>query len=228
MAKLRIGSSVRHIVLVEGTHDKDFVEKMLLEHGLATEVLALGGKTQLGDTLKILVRDAAFSNFESLVVLRDADSILTHDRIPIEQPSELATRSAAMRSLDSVRACLLNAGLSAPSAHGQVTDAAPRIGVFIFPDGRADGMLESLCREALRDNKVTPCVDAFFDCVAQLADKLKFSPKAWTHAFIAVQEDPDLHLGKAARKGYLPLKHDAFADLVKFLRSAHQVTLDNE
>lgn len=37
------------------------------------------------------------------------------------------------------RACLLNAGLSAPSAHGQVTDAAPRIGVFIFPDGRADG-----------------------------------------------------------------------------------------
>ena len=226
MLKVKIQSGVRHIVLVEGTHDKDFVDQLLSEHGVMSstiEILPLGGKTVLGSHLRVLVKDPAFFDISSLVVLRDADSIVPDANATPEQLVEQATRSAPLRSLDSVKSCLSNAGLSVPSKHAEMTGSSPRVGVYIFPDGQSDGMLESLCRKALQDHAATPCIDAFFDCMSQLHDGVEFSPKAWTHAFISVQDDPDIHLGTAAKKGYLPLKHEAFADLIQFFRNAHRI-----
>lgn len=231
MSKSKIESGIRHIILVEGTHDKDFVDQLLLEHHLASaqvQVLPLGGKTILGSSLRILVNDPAFSEVQSLVILRDADSIVPDANATAEQLEQQATRTAAVRSLASVKSSLLNARLNVPSAHAEITQSSPRIGIYIFPDGQADGMLESLCRDALQGHADTPCIDAFFDCVLKLRSTAKFSPKAWTHAFIAVQDDPDLHLGKAAKKGYLPLTNPVFERLIQFIRTALHSDQNNE
>ena len=81
-------------------------------------------------------------------------------------------------------------------------------------------MEDPLCRDALVDHPDTACINNFFACVTANRGTREFSPKAWTHAFISIQEDPDLHIGKAAKKGYLPLDHPAFSGLVNFLRNA--------
>ncbi len=82
-----------------------------------------------------------------------------------------------------------------------------------MPDGVADGMLESLCRFAVNEAPSAHCVDTLFQCVGTQS----ISPKAWTHAFIAIQADPDLHFGKAATKGYWNLQHAVFDDIMKFI-----------
>ena len=156
------------------------------------------------------------------MILRDADSIVPDNDEGTESPDQQVTRSAALRSMDSVKSSLRNASLSVPIRHAEFTGESPRVGVFIFPDGQTDGMLESLCREALHDHKDAQCIDAFFECVSENRMDVQFSPKAWTHAFISIQDDPDLHLGKAAKKGYLPLQSDAFGNLIQFFRTAHQ------
>ena len=56
MAKIKIENDVRHIVIVEGTHDKDFLEQLLADNGLSSasiQVLPLGGKSVLGNNLKL-------------------------------------------------------------------------------------------------------------------------------------------------------------------------------
>jgi|GEM_PF-871391 len=230
MAKTRIEANVQHIIIVEGTHDQDFLEQLLRDNGLSSasiQVLPLGGKTVLGSNLKLLVKDPAFPNIQSLMILRDADSIVPDRHEETESPNQQVARSAALRSMDSVRSSLSNAGLSVPIRHAEFTAATPRVGVFIFPDGQADGMLESLCREALGDHEDATCIDAFFLCVSEKRSDVQFSPKAWTHAYISVQEDPDLHLGKAAKKGYLPLQSDTFGNLVQFFRTVLSVGAQN-
>lgn len=219
----KIRDQDRVIILVEGTHDKDFIEKILDVHGIRhayINVMPKGGKTELGRNLKVLKLDPQFPKIERLIVLRDADSVLPTEPNAGNRSSDQTSIPAAQRSLDSVRGHLGNAKLAVPALHGEIADGSPKVGCFIFPDGKADGMLESLCREALIAHTDTPCIESFFACVTTNRGASEFSPKAWTHAFISIQEDPDVHLGKAAKKGYLPLDHPAFSGLVDFLRNA--------
>ena len=39
------------------------------------------------------------------------------------------------------------------------------------------------------------------------------------HAFLASREDPELRLGEAAQRGYLPWENAAFHQLIEFVRS---------
>ena len=41
MSKIKIQSGVRHIILVEGTHDKDFVDQLLSEHGAMSSTVEI-------------------------------------------------------------------------------------------------------------------------------------------------------------------------------------------
>ena len=219
----KIRDEDRVIILVEGTHDKDFIGKILEVHGFRhpyINVMPKGGKTELERNLKVLVRDPRFQQIERLIVLRDADSLLPSEGGAALAGSDQTTLPAAQRSFDSVRGHLQNARLAAPDSHGELVDGSPRVGCFIFPDGKSDGMLESLCRDSLIDHTDSVCINSLFECVKAHRGAVSFSPKAWTHAFISIQDDPDLHLGKAAKKGYLPLSPPAFSKLVDFLQRA--------
>ena len=175
--------------------------------------MPIGGKTLFKQNLLNLMNDPQWSNVDTLGIVRDADSLLEND------PNIVDTLTAATRSFQSICDTLKHVRLVPPDKHGVWSRGSPKIGVYIVPDGDSDGMLETLCRQSVTSRHESICVDALFQC---LNNRKEFSPKAWTHAYIATQKDPDLHMGKAAKKGYWNLLDSCFDHLVEFLRSLQQ------
>jgi len=196
------------ILIVEGTHEDQFVGEALANHLHIADiqVLSIGGKTLLGSNLQALVNDPAFPNVTAVAVVRDAD--LT---------DAASGTTAANAALDAVRGALANAGLAAPPAHGVFCPGPPKTGIFIMPDGVADGALETLCVTALSTKPEYACITAFFQCMAAHGFQPKQIDKARVHAWLASRPEPDRHIGSAARAGYWDWVNTAFDGLWNFL-----------
>ena len=190
------------LLLVEG-RDEELVLGALLRHlGIHdVQVQNYGGKNRLGYFLVSLTGEPNFDQIQSLGIVRDADD-------------------NAHSALESVQSGLRNVGLPIPQTFLSPAGNGPTVSVFIMPDNDGPGALERLCLNAWAEDPAMPCVDAFMQCVQDNADKPPVAAdKARLHAFLASREDPDLRLGLAAQRGYLPWHRPAFAALSTFLRN---------
>lgn len=195
------------LLIVEGKDEQNFFEAALASHlGIADiQVMGMGGKTKLRAFLRTLVGDVAFPNVTCLGIVRDAD---------VTQPQGAV--SAADSAFQSVCSSMAAAQLSVPVAHAAFHTGPPRVGVFIMPNGTDDGMLETLCMEAVTAGPEYHCVTEYFACLAnhQVAANLD---KARAHAWLASRPAPDLRVGEAALKGYWPFGDSAFTSLWDFV-----------
>ena len=190
------------LLLVEG-RDEELVLGALLRHlGICdVQVQNYGGKNRLGYFLTTVTGEPNFDQIQSLGIVRDADD-------------------NAHSALESVQSSLQNVGLSVPETFLDPAGNAPAVSVFIMPDNSGPGALERLCLNAWAGDPAMPCVDAFMQCVQDNVDMTPVAvDKARLHAFLASRETPDLRLGLAAQRGYLPWHHPAFAALSTFLRN---------
>lgn len=207
------------LLLGEGKDEVAFFEAMLKYLGKDdTQVLDYGGKSKLKQILGQLPLDPKWPDVETLLITRDADF-----------PKEGDVRPAARLAWDEVTGALQSAKLPVPRTHGELTAVAegsvrdaPRLGVFLLPDGVRDGMLEDLCLAAVADDPVAPCFDAYFQCLAEkgVAPPPNLLPKARAHAYLASRPVPDKRVGEAAMAGYWPWDAPAFAHLLAFVKSA--------
>lgn len=191
------------LLLVEGGSDRQFFEALLgnLSPARFVQVESIGGKYGLRGFLRLLQNSPDYSKVESLGITRDADE---------------SSRTA----FQSVRDVLTSAGLDAPTEPNMPTRGKPRVSVFILPDCKSRGMLETLCLSAVADDAAMACVDAYFKCLEDSAKLLPKSPdKARAHAFLASRERPELRVGEAAEAGHWPLESPVFAPLKSFLRA---------
>ena len=188
-------------LLVEGRDAEVLFRALLSAQGLTgIQVQDFGSITELRGFLKALVRAPGFAEVVTLGVVRDAE-----------------TDAAA--AYQSVCGALAHAGLPTPGAPGP-SGAAPRVAVFILPDGTAPGMLETVCLESVTGDPATPCLEPFFECVRQQGGALPGNMvKARLHAFLATRPKPDLLLGQAAHAGYWPWASPAFERIKQFLAS---------
>jgi len=99
------------------------------------------------------------------------------------------------------------------------------VGVFVMPDGVANGALEDLCLQAVADatgEGELACIQDFLDCVASRGS-VAWSPpnrvKAQLNAWLASRPDPTRRLGQAVAAGVLQPASPAFAPLRAFLTS---------
>ncbi len=198
------------LLIVEGRDDQLCFEAALRDHlGLTDiQVVPIGGKTLLTRNLMGLIADPDFATVGSLAVVRDAD----------ETSPDLAM-PAAGQSFQSVCGSLRHANLSSPGAHGQFAEGAPRVGVFIVPNGTDDGMLETLFVHSVSTRPEFTCVDAYFQCLLTHQIAPRNLHKARAHAWLASRPEPDKRVGEAAQAGYWPWNSRAFDDLWAFLRS---------
>lgn len=207
------------LLLGEGKDEVEFFEALLKHLGKTdTQALGYGGKPQLKGFLKALILDPAWPEVESLLITRDADF-----------PREGTTVAAARSTWLSVTDLLRSLDLPAPTVHGELTAgadssvaAALRVGVFILPDGKRDGMLEDLCLDASAEDPAMPCLEAYFRCLEAtgVTPPRNLMPKARAHAYLASRPAPDRRVGEAALKGYWPWGATAFAPLLAFVRDA--------
>jgi hypothetical protein len=77
-------------------------------------------------------------------------------------------------------------------------------------------MLEDVCLKAVAADRASACVAQYFQCLAGvgMVPAQNDRAKAWMHAFLASRPAPDVRLGEAAAKGYLPFGDAAFAPIV--------------
>jgi len=205
----RIEITKRKLLIVEGRDEENFFNALFRDHLCRddVQVLPIGGKTRIHDNLQALILDPRFSDVEALIVVRDADVGAPGSDTP-------AFRSA----WESVCLALRNAAIPVPTAHATFSTETPRTGVFIMPDGHSDGMLESLCLAAVRNQPEYACVVGYFECLAKHDVRPGHLDKARAHAFLSSRPEPDRRVGEAAQAGYWPWESQAFSQLIEFLR----------
>ena len=192
------------LLIAEGKDDEQFFNAMLRQLGLdEIQVLGIGGKTRLEGQLKALKLDPAWRQVSSIGIVRDAD----------DDPD------AAFRSVCSA---LKGAKLPVPSKALAPMVGPPTVQVMIIPSLRKEGALEDLCLESSADDPAMPCVEQYFECLAERGapgPKERSLSKAKTRVFLTSKEDPTLPLGIAAQKGYWPLDSTVFDEVKRFITS---------
>ena len=193
------------LLLVEGDTPMHFFEALLKELGLHTEVEVrkFGG---VGDFKTFLINLASTAEFTSIVtsvgVIRDAE----------DKPATAARTS--------VEAAFNAAGLTS------VRTPPIRTAVYILPDDTNQGMIETLCMDAVKSEPALAnahsCVEEFFACLARSGINLPPQPRLSKHktqAFLATRPEAQMFPGIAASRGYWPFANPVFDKLKQFLRT---------
>jgi len=190
------------LLIGEGAEEVRFFNAMLNHLKLDDiRVEEYGGKRKLSRYLQELLVRPSYRDVVSIGITRDADD-------------------DASTAFQSVCGVLTNIGLAAPAATEVFVGDRPKVGIFILPDGRNSGMLEDLCLAAIQSYPDVKCVDEYFKCIYERANRQPNNlAKARVHAWLASQVEPDRRLGEAAEVGYWPWDSPAFDSLKQFLRA---------
>ena len=195
------------LLLVEGKDEKKFFKILLEKNEIYNiQIISSGGKSQFKRKLPAIKNTSGFDEITSLAVIHDADT----------------DAQAAFKSVCSV---LKNNDLNFPNKVSSFIPGSPNVGVFIIPDGKNPGMLESLCLSTVQSESITDCIEPFINCVRQKTSvrntRYKFPRnvnKAKCKAFLSAMEEDIPSLGIAAEKGYWNLDSDRLTSLLDFLK----------
>ena len=155
-----------------------------------------------------LVRQTGFVNVESLGIIRDANS-------------------SADSAFQSVQGCLRNSDLPVPPslANRRATGTNPAdarkpltVSVFILPDNKSQGELETLLYRTL-SRDIVKCIDDFVECAKAATGVSPSKPdKARVAAYVAVQKREPHSLAVSARQGVWDFNHDELSSVGEFLQ----------
>jgi len=193
------------LLLVEGDTPMHFFEALLKELGLQDDI-EIRNFRGVGDFKTYLVNLADTDEFKRVVtsvgVIRDAEA----------KPAT-AARAA-------IEYALTAAGLT-PTRTPLV-----RTSIFILPDNTNEGMIETLCMEAVKNEPTLAaahaCVEDFFTCLSRHALSLPALPmlaKNRAQAYLATRPEAQMFPGIAAYRGYWPFPNPVFDPLRQFLRA---------
>lgn len=190
-----------NVVVGEGLDEQNFFECFIKHVRLSgIEVRDIGGKTKLEENLRTLKITTGYNKISTLGITRDADDDYAG-------------------AFTSVQRALRNVGLAVPREPLTLAGSNPRIVVLILPRPNQNGMLETLCLEAVQGDPAMPCLDAFFRCIEDTVPiQPKNKSKAKVHAFLSTREEESSRLGLAAQKKYWPFDSGAFDVIRNFLK----------
>ncbi len=201
---------------MEGKTDKSlfdgFIAKLATDGAkLATDCIVVEsyeGRSNLNAYLSGLVRRTGFVNVESLGIIRDANS-------------------SADSAFQSVQGCLKNSDLPVPPSLADrcATGTNPRdarkpltVSVFILPDNKSQGELETLLYRTL-SRDIVKCIDDFVKCAKVATGVSPLKPdKARVAAYVAVQKKVPHSLAVSAHRGVWDFDHDELSSVGEFLQ----------
>ena len=200
----------KKLLMVEGKDEESFFQVLFEKKGIkGVQTMSVGGKDNFSNNLSDIMKTSNFGNLKSLAILRDADQ-------------------SAKNAFKSICSALRSNDLPAPSQSGDFkADDSLKVGIFIIPDGKNPGMLESLCLSIVKPGGegIIKCIDSFMECIKELAQKdtgykqPKILEKARVRAFLSAMEENTPSLGVAAQKGYWDLDSDKLKPLLHFLKN---------
>lgn len=182
------------MLIGEGIEEVLFFEGLLTNLGISgVQIESFNGKSSLGSYLKALKNRSGIARLEKLGIVRDAD--------------DDAAGAAA-----SVESAIAQAAFSASLA----------VSKFIVPGGLQVGALETLCLRTVAGQPIETCIEDYLTCATRATSTAHTTTtnkaKARIHVWLAAQEEPDLRLGHAAKKGLVDWASPAFDELKAFVR----------
>ena len=196
-----ITSSVQ--LLVEGNDQRNFFEALAKHLKLPDmQIRNFGGVNELRGFLAAFVNVEHFANVRQIGIVRDAET-------------------SAASAFASVQSALANADLPMPSQPATLSVGAPNVGVFILPDNRDSGMLETLLCATFSDTPEDHCIDELFACVGTVAPGgTRGLEKSRCRIWLATKPDPQLSsVGVAAKRGAWDFDHPALEGTRMFLQA---------
>ncbi len=192
------------ILLVEGDDERHLVKGLQSLHGFPDfQIIDYKGKDKFRSFLGTLRLTEGFNQVTSIGILRDADSNPSGAFQSIQDSLNYNKLPCPGKPVEAARADNLS------------------VRVFIIPGAGQQGMLETLCLQALADDPVFACVNEFSTCVQSKRTQNFNMAKVQMQAFLA--SFPGVRLiGEAALAGHLNLGNAAYQPLVNFLK---QVTV---
>ena len=107
------------------------------------------------------------------------------------------------------------------SANGAWDGEAPRVGLFVTPDGTSPGEIETLVWRAWSTDPINErakqCVESFRDCMRSANLEPHSPDKALIGALLAIRNDEDPRLGPGARAKVFDFGRPEFVPLRQFL-----------
>jgi hypothetical protein len=217
-------------LLVEGRTPEIFFREMVEHLDLKDriQVRDFGSIGDLTDYLKTFTQLADFiEKVNSLGIIRDAeDKPAIHGFTSVCASLKIARIEPPDKIGEVVRKTIGAKGDDAESDHhpdkvGEVARKTINVGVFILPDCQNEGMLETVCLEAVANEvEVLKCMDDYFNCLHSKKVNLpKNITKAKTWTFLATKNLSDPQVGRAAQKKIWPWDSTALEKLRMFLNS---------
>lgn len=220
-----IPESKSRLLLVEGKEDQEFfiqlgsqLDSQEFPQELFPHILQYKGKDNLGNYLRLLMKLRNFKQISHIGIVRDAD-YGTDAFQSVQSALKYANRRNAQQ-------------LPIPQSPIQPAGESPTVSALILPTN-AEGMLEDLVLDALKEDTVMHCVDDFFTCLADrevtvVRERLS---KARVRVFIIGKNmDAQATVGDDADRRYLSdifrmtwwrpelWEHESFNDAKAFLR----------
>jgi len=199
----KLVSIEKSVLLIGESRDEELFFSALVRHlGLSDliQVAQYGGTPKLAAFLADLQTQTTFPIIRVIGITRDAD--VKYDA-----------------ALTSVNAVIQQANFP------NTVQVVP----FVLPKENSSGALEALVLDAVSSAPAWPCVERFMECVASNDTtplSLTETDKRHIHAWLSTLPDPELRLGEAAQKKYVPFDRPAFQPLTNFVKSLVSATED--
>lgn len=193
----------RKLLMVEGKDEVNFFEEFFkhLEINDVVDIREVRGKDNFRNQIPALISKVSGSaKLEKVAIIRDADE-------------------SSMSAFESIKGILKANNFKGPEKPGEFSGDNPRIGVFIMPDNKNNGMLENLCLESIKGDSGLECVDKFIDCANQFENRLKEKDiaKAKVQAFLSIVPEVPNSIGVGAKKGVWNFDSPQLQPLIDFL-----------
>ena len=208
--KLQIDDGIlrsEKLITVEGQDEVYFFDALLryLEI-LDVEIREFGGKTKFIKKIKAINTLQNIENLKKLAIIRDAD---TDD---INLTFESITDILKVTKID-------DNTLIPPEKIGQFSHGLPKIGIYVMPDNKNNGMLEDLCLKTVNDTEAMKCVEIFYKCAEELKGSPKIPAKSKAQVFLAAMPKIVNSVGLGAQKKYWNFDSKELEELKTFLNN---------
>jgi hypothetical protein len=195
-------------LLVEGRTPEIFFREWVEAIGLKGQ-LEVRDYLSLNDLTPFLKLFTGYKEFREIVtsvaIVRDAEA------------------NPASSAFDSVCAVLRTVNLPCPDTFAAFSSGTPRTGIFVLPDCRNPGMLETLCWSVLQaDPKSAPhlqCVTDYLACLRRANAETCNETKARVWTYLAGRGHFDPQVGRAAQAKVWDWASPVFQPLCTFLKS---------
>ena len=165
---VRIPANISRILVVEGNEDNTFFQALAEHLGIQEQIyfVVCNGKNELATTLENILNDGNFHNFRHIGIICDNDFPDSRDgkgALETVQDEIDDANDAISENLKRTRE------LPTPARPREAAGTKPKVSVLLLPDDDRDGMLENLVLDAIGEDKITNCVDAYYACLEQQA-----------------------------------------------------------